>query len=552
MTRFINFRTLTLVALTGLAVSPLMAQEKSTRPREKSNSVDAKEPLVRLSRWKSLVSPRAAGVPKSSKSAATTTALDKEIAVRGQDDEPQRIAPKPVVPPAPPAAADNGATYETDLPVPKTTDRVATRMTLADLESLALSNNPTLEQAAAGVEAERGSFQQAGLYPNPQIGYVNGTSNRSSVTQSNGAFFSQEFVTAGKLQKAQAWEANEVNKVAWDLEAQRTRVLTDVRIRYYDVLGAQHTMLTLKKLEGIAERGLTTARQLLDARNATRADMLQAKIQLETVRASLDEATERHSAGWQQLVNVIGLPDLEPTLLDGKLDGDLPTLDLRASWEKLLAGSPQLRSAEAERDHAFAELTLAESEAIPNVTFQAVAEYDRATQASTVSSLVSLPLAIFNRNQGNIYRAASGIRVACSEIERTKLVLRDLLAESFRRYQTSLKQAKRFHDSILPDAQENLDITEQGYQAGESSFLQVLTARQTYFEAQLAYVESLTELRKVTAEIEGLQLTGGLNPAAIGAAIQASGGSTGRQRQLLNQVQQNSSRQLLNAAQIAR
>ena len=133
-------------------------------------------------------------------------------------------------------------------------------------------------------------------------------------------------------------------------------------------------------------------------------------------------------------------------------------------------------------------------------------------------------------------------------------MLRDLLAESFRRYQTSLKQAKRFHDSILPDAQENMELTEEGYKAGESSFLQVLTARQTYIEAQLTYVESLTELRKVTAEIEGLQLTGGLNPAAIGAAIQASGGggSTGRQRALLNQVQQGASRQLLNAAQIAR
>ncbi len=54
-------------------------------------------------------------------------------------------------------------------------------------------------------------------------------------------------------------------------------------------------------------------------------------------------------------------------------------------------------------------------------------------------------------------------------------MLRDLLANSFRRYQTSLKQAKRFQESILPDSQENLDLTEQGYKAGESSFLQVLT-----------------------------------------------------------------------------
>jgi cobalt-zinc-cadmium efflux system outer membrane protein len=116
-----------------------------------------------------------------------------------------------------------------------------------------------------------------------------------------------------------------------------------------------------------------------------------------------------------------------------------------------------------------------------------------------------------------------------------------------------LKQARRFQETILPDAEESLSLTEAGFRAGEVGFLQLLTARQTYIEAQLTYIESLTELHKVNAEIEGFQLTGGLNPASIGAAIQSTGGNgAGRQRALLNQVQQNSSRQLLNAAQIAR
>ena len=141
-------------------------------------TADAKEPLVRASGLKALVPQRFAGGSKSSKSAAT--ARDTVVAVRGQDDEPKRIAPKSVIPPAPPVAAENkSGAYEAELPIPSAgsgdprrapSDQRATRMTLADLEQLAMSNNPTLEQAAAGVEVERGSFQQAGLYPNPQIG----------------------------------------------------------------------------------------------------------------------------------------------------------------------------------------------------------------------------------------------------------------------------------------------------------------------------------------------------------------------------------------------
>jgi hypothetical protein len=72
-----------------------------------------------------------------------------------------------------------------------------------------------------------------------------------------------------------------------------------------------------------------------------------------------------------------------------------------------------------------------------------------------------------------------------------------------------------------------------------------LTARQTYFQSSLAYVEALVELRKTRVEIDGLMLTGGLNPATIGAALQSQPGMTNRQQRLLNQVQEGASKQIL-------
>jgi len=109
----------------------------------------------------------------------------------------------------------------------------------------------------------------------------------------------------------------------------------------------------------------------------------------------------------------------------------------------------------------------------------------------------------------------------------------------------------RLHKAILPNAEENLELTRRLYSSGEVSFSRVLTAQQTYFEGRVAYVEALTELRKVIVEIDGLQLTGGLNPAAIGSAIQNQpGGGTLRQRALLKGVQDRASKQLLPAAQL--
>ena len=116
---------------------------------------------------------------------------------------------------------------------------VPQQLTLGDLENLALGNNPTLSQAQAAVTGQEGVVHQAGLYPNPQVGYINSSASNPSVKQSNGAFFAQEFVTANKLGLAQLAASEELRRFQWDNEAQRIRVLNDLKIRYYEVLGSQ-------------------------------------------------------------------------------------------------------------------------------------------------------------------------------------------------------------------------------------------------------------------------------------------------------------------------
>ena len=426
-------------------------------------------------------------------------------------------------------------------------------VSLADLETLALLNNPTLTQAQAAIEVEQGSFRQAGLYPNPQIGYLNGTASNAAVKQSNGVFLSQEFVTAHKLDLDQQASSQEVKRLQWDQEAQCMRVLNDLKIRYYEVLGAQEAIAVSRRLEKIAAENLRVAERLFDAKQGTRTDVLQASVQLETVRLNLEDAEYRHAAAWEQLATIIGTSPMQPVPLSGDLTGEVPQLDLETCWQELLSRSPQLRSTESELDHGWAVYRLAQAQAIPNVTLQSVIEYDKATQATTASTLVALPLPLYNRNQGNIDKALADVRTDQSEISRVRLVLRDQLADSFRRYKTSRRQTERLKQAILPNTEENLKLATQLYTAGETAFAPVLVAQQSYFESQMAYVEALTELHKVVTEINGLQLTGGLNPAAIGSAIQTQpGGSAQRQRALLNEVQDRAAKQLLPAAQIGR
>ena len=72
-------------------------------------------------------------------------------------------------------------------------------LTLADLETIALANNPALAQVAAKVAAARGNWVQVGLPPNVQIGYSGSEIGNEGFAGQEGAYLSQQFVTGNKL-----------------------------------------------------------------------------------------------------------------------------------------------------------------------------------------------------------------------------------------------------------------------------------------------------------------------------------------------------------------
>lgn len=425
--------------------------------------------------------------------------------------------------------------------------------TLADLEALALAHNPTLSQAAAAVDQQQGQYRQSGLYPNPQVGYLNTTANHSDPRQANGIFVSQELVTAKKIPLAQAANLQEIRRLQWDQEAQQIRVLNDVRIRYYEVLGAQRAVAVNQQLEQLSGEHLNAAKLLFEGKTVSKADVLQAQVLVEGSRLSLAEATHRLEAAWAQLASMVGVPSLPVTQLSEEAGEALPELNFETQWQQMLAESPQLRSAESELDHGKASLREANAAAIPNVTLQVVADYDRVTQSTTASTLVALPIPIYNRNQGNIDQARADVRADQADIVRTRLVLRDQLAESFQRFRTSRMQAVKLRETILPALEENLHLAMVAYQAGEIGFRDVLSAQQAFAHSQIAHLQAVTDTQQTAVEITGLQLTGGLNPAAIGSAIQTQRGGGGqRRRALLQEVQDRATKQLLPAAQIGR
>jgi outer membrane protein, heavy metal efflux system len=383
-------------------------------------------------------------------------------------------------------------------------------MTLAELEEMAQRTNPTLNQAAARVEAARGHCVQVGLYPNPVAGYMGSEIGNSGRAGQQGGFIGQEVVTAGKLQLNQAVAAQEVQQANWAWQAQRQRVLTDVRHSFYEVLVAQRAVELSQQLVRLGDEGVKSTEALMKAKEVARGDVLQARIEADTAKVLLERARNRYLGAWRNLATVVGAADLTPSPLAGNVQDGLPQLDWDATFAQLLAQSPQLASAQVGVTRAQAALSREYAGRIPNVDLQAAVQYDNSTQDTFASVQVGIPVPLYNRNQGNIRRAQAELIAAQSEVQRVQLALRQRLAVAFEQYTNARYQVEKYSRDILPNAEASLKLTNGGYRQGEYGYLSVLTAQRTFFQTNLTYLDALRELRASATTIEGNLLSGSL------------------------------------------
>ena len=383
-------------------------------------------------------------------------------------------------------------------------------MTLAELEEMAVRGNPTVAQAAHRVEAARGHCVQVGLYPNPVAGYIGAEIGNEGRAGQQGSFVGQEIVTAGKLRLNQNVAMQEIRQAEWAWQAQRQRVLTDVRRSFYDAILAQRTVELTEQLLHIGEEGVRSTEALMRAKEVARADVLQAHIETESARVLLEKARNRHAASWRNLTAVVGAANMPPRPLAGEAWDGLSALTWEDAFNRLLAESPQLAHARAGVARAQATISRECAQRVPNIDLQAAVQYDNATQDTFTTIQAGVPVPLFNRNQGNIRRAQAELMAAQNEVQRVQLELQQRLAAVFEQYATALYQVEKYSRDILPSAQTSLDLANKGYRQGEYNYLFLLTAQRTYFQTNLIYLDALRELRTAATAIEGNLLSGSL------------------------------------------
>jgi cobalt-zinc-cadmium efflux system outer membrane protein len=379
-------------------------------------------------------------------------------------------------------------------------------LTLVDAEQMALANHPALARAAAKVQAARGAWVQAGLAPNPVVGWAADEMGDQKMSGMQGAFASQEFITAGKLGLNRAVASHDIRRQEAELEAVRYRVLSDVQAGFYDALVAQQSMRLMDELVGIADASVETTDVLHRKGELSRVDFLQARIEANTTRLLRDTIRHRHAAALRRLSALLGGAELPNVPLAGDARQDLRELSWDDALGRLLAESPEVAAAGAMVDRASWALARAQAEWIPNVELMAMVQHDNASQYDIATVQIGLPLPVFDRNQGGIQQAQAEVAAANSNVMRVEFDLKRRLAASFEDFSNARRRVAEYDREILRDAKESLDLVMTGYRNGEFGYLTVLTTQRTFVETNLAYLDALRQLREAVAAIDGMLL----------------------------------------------
>jgi cobalt-zinc-cadmium efflux system outer membrane protein len=391
-------------------------------------------------------------------------------------------------------------------------------LSLEELLALALEHNPTLRSAQARIAESAGHAKQAGLLPNPVIGYEGEQIRGGSYGGGEqGGFLQQTIPLGGKLGLRRDVHLAQQQSDMLALTMQQQRIDSGIESSFYTALALEQEIETRKQLLAIAADAAETARQLANVGQADAPDILQSEVEQE--QAALDTlSAERHYiAAFHQLAAQAGQPDLPLTRLAGDLDS-APTQP--PSIDGLIAQSPAVQRADQAVHVAQAQLRSARREVVPDLTLRAGEQWNNelvrqnpnipAGAQSFASASIDLPL--WNRNQGNIAAAQATVDAAEAEAARVRLTLRRDAAPLIEQYNIAAAQTARYKSDLLPRAQRAYELYRDRYRQMAAAYPQVLVSQRTLFELRLAYIHSLGELWQSAARLRHFALNGALNP----------------------------------------
>lgn len=372
-------------------------------------------------------------------------------------------------------------------------------LTLSDSLDLALKANPDIAVALREREALSGTKLQAATRPNPYVS--TSIQDTRSATRQIYLQLNQEF-ELGNKRKARIDAADAFySKADAELDSKQAEIHANVVLAYFEVLVAQERVKLAQSSVEVAESALDVASKRVKAGKSspveqTKSAIAESSVKIELIQATtqLNNSRKRLSALWGESAPRFERATGEVTII--------PEVSHLEELQALIDDSPAVKIAKLEIIARDALTKIERSRAVPNITISAGVVNNQEVGLNQALFGLSIPIPVFDRNQGNVQEAVSRKFKAEDELVAIKNKIQTNLATQYERLSAARQSTLSLKNDILPNAQSAFDAANRGFSLGKFNFLDVLDAQRTLYQTKSQYINALLEAHQSIAEIE--------------------------------------------------
>jgi len=382
-------------------------------------------------------------------------------------------------------------------------------ITLDEAIQMALQHNHNMLAARTTIEQSEADEKTANLRPNPSLfadweylplgsparqnPSVYGGQSTADYLHNNteGDIGLSYLIERGKKRQHRLQAAKDLTAQTKSLVADNERTLTfNVSSLFVNVQLAQSTIELAEKDLKSFQKTVELGELRYNKGAISEDDYLKIKLQLLQFETDYQQAELakvqalsdlRQLLGYESVApdyDVVGAFDYEP------LKGNLEDFQLKAMQNR-----PDLRAAQQGVTAARSQYEVQRTIAKPDVTVQG--NYSHVNAINAVTFYGSIPLPIFDRNQGNIEHMRIAITQAQEQEKATNGQALTDVRDAYEGLRVSDRIVQLYRSGYLDVAQKDRDIAEYAYQRGAVSLLDFLDAERNYRATQLAYRQTL-------------------------------------------------------------
>jgi cobalt-zinc-cadmium efflux system outer membrane protein len=378
-------------------------------------------------------------------------------------------------------------------------------LTLQQALNLAAATAPSLQAATAGVRATEAGRTVAGYRPNPSI--IAETENVGGSGQYRGVRSAE--TTVGLAFPIELGGKQSARIAVAEAFGDRARIGSavaeaDLRLAitqlYIEAAAAERRIVTAREQAGIARETLRAAGVRVQAGRASPLEQQRADVLRINAETSVERVQRLAEVARGNLARRIGRPITRPLDLAwfDRVEGFGPVRQRDA------AGSLAVAAARADAATAEAQVRLARSQRIPDVTLSASARRLEATNDVAAVLGLSIPFPIFNNGSAAVAQA----RAQSDQVEALRRVAEldsaQAIASAEAEEANAATSARNASGPALAAASEAARIARIGYREGKFGQLDLLDAERTLSETRAAAIDALAAYHDAQARRDRL------------------------------------------------